>query len=142
MSMATKNPASFVKAGFSIESEVYTASKNGTGVDCRGFDHALVVMNFGTVSSGSDGTIKIQESSDDASADAYADVTGASYTVTGTEDDSVKLAEVRLHGRERYLRAVYTEGSTGNSVAVSVAILPVGPQDQANDQSTTYSFSV
>lgn len=141
MSFATKNPSSFIEAGFSIESEVYTADKTGSGVDCRGYDHALVVMNFGTVSSGAGGTIVIQSSQDDGSSDAYAAITGATYTLTGTEDDSVKLGAVRLGGKERYLRAVYTEVS-GDSAALSVAILPMGPKDNTNDIGATYAFDV
>ncbi len=141
-SFATLNPSEFIKPVHSIEAEVYTASKTGASADCRGWAHAVALISLGTISSSNTGTIKIQQSSDDGSVDTFADISGAAYTLTGDDDDTVKAIAVRLHGKERYLRALYTETATGQSSAISVVICLVGPQDSTNDNTFTYSGDV
>jgi len=142
MNFSTLNPSAFCKPARSIDPDTYTASANGTSVDCRGFEHALVVIALNTISSSNTGTITIEQSSDDGSSDSFAAISGALYTFTGTDDDAVKAIAVRLHGKERYLRAVYTETATGQSTQISAIFVLMGPQDRSNDQSFSYAASV
>ena len=128
------NPASlFDGGGFSLAPATLTASSTGTAVDCHGAEYATVVMIFGVVSASNTATIAIHSSSDDSTTTDYAAITGASYTCTGTEDNSVEIGSIRLNGKERYLKAVYTETATGQSTVLAVAILPTKPQDVTGD---------
>lgn len=125
------------KGGMSINLQTLTASANGTGVDCLGYDYAVIVHLFGTVSASNTATFTVQQSSDDGSTDAYAAVSGAVYTCTGTEDNTPVLGWVRLNGKDRYLRVAYAETATGQSTAVAVAILRYKMQDYPLDASSS-----
>lgn len=141
--MSVMNPAAlFLGNGRSISPQTATASVTGAGVDCRGGDYAVVVMIFGTVSAATTATIKIQHSTDDGSTDTYADISGATYTCTGDEDDTVELGSVRLHGKDGYLRAVYTETATNQSTVLAVAILPMKMQDYPGDRDNAFVYDV
>lgn len=87
-----------------------TAATNGTGVDfgtgstAFGFQAYLQVFAF----TGTSATVKIQESSDNGAGDAWADVTGGSFTtVTGRTAERIQSASATLTV-ERYLRVVTT----------------------------------
>jgi hypothetical protein len=137
------NPATlFDGNGVSITPQTLTASADGSAVDCFGHEYATVVHIFGTVSASNTATIQIQSSSDDSTSTDYADVVGAVYTCTGSEDNSVKLGSIRLNGKERYLRAVYTETATGQSTVLAVAILPTHSQDVPRDDATAFAYDV
>ena len=98
-----------------------TAATDGTGVDFGaansfGLQAYLHVFSF----TGTDVTIKLQESSDDGAGDAFADVTGGGFT----QVTSAPLAEAIATGRalavERYLRVVTT--GTFDEVIFAVAV--------------------
>lgn len=98
----------------SLVPDIRTASANGTGVDTKGYNSALVVVSTGAIDTSDEDetyTFKVQESSDNAVADAYADVSGATTTVT-----AAGVAVIRVDGlgtsRERYLRVVATLAGT------------------------------
>jgi hypothetical protein len=94
---------------------------NGTGVDLGTGSTAFGLQAFLHVFafSGTSTTIKIQESSDNGSGDAFADVTGGAFTtVTGVT--SQRIATASGLTVERYLRCV-TTGTFSNVVfAVNV----------------------
>lgn len=85
-----------------------TAATDGASVDFTaatdfGLQAYLHVLAF----TGTDVTIKIQESSDDGGADAWADVTGGAFTaVTGTDPQVQRIQTARDLTVERYLRVV------------------------------------
>ena len=128
--------------GLSISPQTLTASATGSAVDCNGAEYATIVMCFGTVSSSNTATIAIHQDDDDATTSDYAAITGATYTCTGDEDNTVKLAQIRLNGKKRYLKAVYTETATGQSTALAVAILPTKMQDVPGDDATAFAYNV
>lgn len=116
--MLSKNIGAYVKfaEGLAINTS-QAATVTGTGVDRRGFNSCVLRGKLGAVSGTPDATsaiIKLQQSSDDGSADAYADISGATMTLTAAND--VDYADVNLDGCERYIRAVlvltFTNGST------------------------------
>lgn len=85
-----------------------TGATNGTGVDFSaagsfGLQAYLHVVSF----TGTSATVKLQQSSDNGSGDAWADVTGGGFT-TVTGATSERIATARDQAVERYLRVVTT----------------------------------
>lgn len=113
-----------MKAAVGISADDYGAvTTNGTGIDTRGYHQALVVLNVGTVTTSLD--VKVQQSSDDGSSDAYADISGAAFTqVTTANDVTVYVARVNLDATERYIRVVGTGVGTSQSYGVDVVLSP------------------
>lgn len=95
-----------------------TAATNGTGVDFAqqgapasfGLQAYLHVFAF----TGTSATVKLQQSSDNGGGDAFADVTGGSFTVV-TAATKERIATARNQAVERYLRVV-TTGTFSNLV--------------------------
>jgi len=126
-----------VKAVVGLASDEYSAATvNGTGLDCRGFTDALVIVNSGTTVGSGTLNIKVQESSDDDVADSYADVTDATFTeITAANDVTVYVGRVDLSGRERYLRIVGVIATAASSFGVTVILgdKSLDPVSQVND---------
>lgn len=117
-----QNPSDtqLVKLSLSPQAVGGSATVNGTGVDCLAYEALQVVVAIGDVAAGTL-TVKLQESSDDAVADAYADITDATTgAVAGSGDDEIYLIDVNLSERERYIRAVVTDAGGGGANYVSV----------------------
>ena len=113
-----------MKAAVGISADDYGAvTTDGTGIDTRGYHQALVVLNVGTVTTSLD--VKVQQSSDDGSSDAYADISGAAFTqVTTANDVTVYVARVNLDATERYIRVVGTGVGASQSYGVDVVLSP------------------
>lgn len=87
----------------------------GSGSTAFGLQAYLHVFAF----TGTSVTVKLQESSDDAAADAWADVTGGGFAAaTGITSERIQTA--RDQTVERYLRVVTTGTFTNAVIAVSV----------------------
>lgn len=106
-----------------------SADTDGSSVDTQGFNDGMLVVNVGDTLDDADGDetyeVKLQESSDDGSSDAYTD-TGISITLTrGTDANTVQLARVsELNvAHERYLRASLVTGGTTPSIDFSSEIV-------------------
>lgn len=99
-----------------------TSATNGTSVDFGtgstsfGLQAYLHVFEF----SGTSVTVKLQESSDNGSGDAFADVTGGGFTAA-TGVTSQRIATSSSQTIERYLRVV-TTGTFTNAVFSVVVI--------------------
>lgn len=134
--MNIHTPSDSVKAQASLDPEVRTASANGAGVDCRGFERALVVLHVGAHDrTTGDETldVKIQESSDNGAGDAFGDVGGGEFAQIGNvvpnaTKGNVYVMDVDLSKRERYLRVVGTAAGTTPSTAYGVTILLFNPR--------------
>ncbi|MFJ8146556.1 hypothetical protein ACIQ6R_16015 [Streptomyces sp. NPDC096048] len=87
----------------------------GTGSTSFGLQAYLHVFSL----TGTDITVKLQESSDDAAADAWADVTGGGFTAA-TGVGAQRLQTARDQTVERYLRVVTSGTFTEAIFAVSV----------------------
>lgn len=145
MALGPLNPSTLLKSGVtaSLTIGTYTADQTGqNSQDTLGFEYALVAIALGTVASGGYADIVIKESSDDFSSDAAAAITGASYSLTGTDDNTIVLGQIRLSNRERYLRADYDETATGSSAVAGVWIIPMTPRDMAAFQTSDFAFTV
>lgn len=83
-----------------------------------GFQAYLQVTAF----TGTDVTIKIQQSSDNGSSDAYADVTGGGFTAVTTGPQTQRIATSSSLEIERYLRVVTTTSGGFSSLTFSVVV--------------------
>jgi hypothetical protein len=84
------------------------------GIDMAGYEACAFIVSFGTITSGAATSIKIQMSSDNAVADAWADCEGTSITVLDTYDNKLVIAEI-VNPQERYVR-LFISRATQNSV--------------------------
>lgn len=106
-----------------------TGAANGAGVDFGaagtfGLQAWLHVVAF----AGTDVTVKLQQSSDNAVGDPFADVTGGGFTqVTGGAPLAQRIETARGQAVERYLRVatVTTGGFTSLEFVVMVSVNPV-----------------
>lgn len=109
-------------AVLSLSPAARTASANGTGVDLKGYEAALVLVQTGTITDGTH-TIEVQESDDNSTftAVADADLQGTEPAIGATDDD--KVFEIGYLGAKRYIRVAVTVASatTGGVYAASVA---------------------
>ncbi len=108
-----------------------TTARNGSGVDTMGFADARAVCHVGAATGTPDSytvTWKIQESSDNGSSDAFADVSG--LTAVCDADNELVTIDIPNVGtvRERYLRVVGTPAFTGGSTPTvpGVGIIELG----------------
>lgn len=107
-----------VKILASLVSATRTADANGTGVDTKGYNDAMLIVSAGDIDlANADETysFKIEESDDNSS---FSD-TGLSTTITA--DNQVKVVAIKNLGttRKRYLRAVLDVGGTTPSIPAS-----------------------
>lgn len=93
-------------------------------IDTKGFRWATFVLHIGALT-GTSFAAKVQESSDNFSADAAADITGAVFTTaTGAgSDDSLMSLTIDLSKTERYLQLAFTFSSLTVSLLSAVCIL-------------------
>ena len=104
--------------------ETDTAAANGTGVDSGagstsfGLQAYLQTFDF----TGTDVTVKLQESQDDGSPDSYADVTGGGFTqITSGDQHTERIATATNLTVERWIRVV----TSGTFSAFEFAVMYV-----------------
>jgi len=104
--------------------QVDTAATDGTGVDfTAGASFGLQAYLHVFALTGTDITVKLQQSSDNGVGDAWADVTGGGFTaVTSAPDPGQRIATSRTQAVERYLRVVSSGTFTSASFAVAATI--------------------
>lgn len=100
-----------------------TGATNGAGVDFAaatafGLQAWLQVISF----TGTDVTIKIQESSDNAVGDAFADVVGGGFTQVTSGPQAQRIETSRTLAVERYLRVVTTTSGGFSSLVFLVQV--------------------
>lgn len=111
-----------IKFVASLVAATRTADADGTGVDTKGFNSAVAVIQAGDIDLAStDETyaFKIGESDDNST---FKDVTGLTTTVT--TDNQTKLIRIEGLGtsRKRYLRVSLDVGGTTPSIPCSAVI--------------------
>lgn len=106
-------------------------ARNSSGIDTKGFRDGRVVVHLGAATGAPDSysvVWKVQESSDNNDADAWADVSG--LTVTQTADNEIDTIDIPGIGttRERYLRVVGTPAFVNGAAPTvpGVAIVELG----------------
>ncbi len=110
-------------------------TETGTGIDCKGFDEALIVLGVGTVPS--NGTLNVHLEESDALATGYADITGAVFDeVTAANDLTPHVGRLNLRERKRYIRAVAVVGNQTIPLYVGAVLSEARdlPVSQVNDE--------
>lgn len=119
-----------VLRGLSIAPQSVSGTVNGTALNCAaGGAEVVVILNVGTVASGATGTITIESSVNDntadayATADAYSQIGGGSETtttqaITGSDANSQIVMRTILRG-EKYVRV---KAVTTDAVLLSASI--------------------
>lgn len=125
--MASNLPRSAVKIVNALSPDDYGGTApNATqclNIDTRGFRWATFAVTVGNVA-GTSVACKVQESSDNFSSDAAADITGAAFSNWGnTDDNTTKSITIDLQKCERYLQLAFTYDTISASDVAAVCIL-------------------
>lgn len=112
-----------------------TTTITSSAVDTSGFDVCTFMIPFGTITTGAATSIKIQQSSDDGSTDAYSDLEGSNITVADDQDNKVAIAEV-VRPAKRYLKCVISR-ATQNSVVDGIFAIKGEPRTMPVTQGST-----
>lgn len=133
----TLSDVAAMKTAVGILADDYAAvTTNGTGIDTTGYHQALIVVNAGVITTTLD--VKIQESSDNGVADAFADITGAAFAqILAAADNLVVVGRVNLQGTEQYIRVVGTGVGGSQSYSATVIMSPYYTGD-----GSTFDFEV
>lgn len=114
-------------------------NQTSSAIDTAGYDGVEIVSAFGAITGGAVTSVKVQQSSDDASADAYADLASSSVTVADTDDNKIVVHDI-YRPRERYLKVVISR-ATQNAVIDGVFARRYAPRvnPSTNDSTTVVS---
>jgi len=139
--MVAHNAETYIKPIQTHAADSWSATThNSSGVDCRGFRQALILLNVGTQVSGGTLTVTVEGSSDDGSADAYAAITGAAFTVvTPANDVAIRAVRLALRPQERYIRVKAVVATQAVEFSSSVLLFE---HDDGGLQDFTYDASV
>ncbi len=107
-----------------------TTTITSSAVDTQGYDGVLFFTSYGTAAA--DNIAKVQQSSDDAAADAYADLVG-SGVASGTSDEDVWIDIQRP--KERYLKFLGVRGTS--STLESMWAILYNPRSVPVDNTTS-----
>ncbi len=121
--MTTRDMKNNVDVAQSLVPASRTATVNGTGVDLRGYEAAMAVIDRGAIGGTSPSfTFEVQESDDDASYNAVADADLDGTEPVDTSGDAV--SRIGYKGGKRYIRVAITAVSgTSPTLLCSVAVM-------------------
>ncbi len=126
-----------VKQGLAPQVSTIGAEVKGGGVDCAGFETALLIAEVGAIVDGATKSValKIQESDDDVDGH-YADIASATTgAILYAGENSPYLIDVNLSQFKRWLRAVNIGGAADGGLVGGTWILGKGrhlPPTQEN----------
>lgn len=102
-----------------------TATANGSGVSVANYVGTAAFVLQSSAGGGTSPTldVKLQQSSDDGGSDAYADISGATFTQLTDAADTTEAIYVDLDGSEQYIRCVFTIGGTSPTFDCGVLLL-------------------
>ncbi len=129
--MALRDLVHNVLATQSLSPAVRTnGTANGTGVDLRGFDAAMILVNFGNWTDGTH-TPSLQHSSDGSSyaACSASDLDGAFAAVNGAGGANTTQA-VGYIGSQRYVRVVMTVSGATSGAASAASVIGGCPRNR------------
>lgn len=99
-----------------------TSAQTSSAIDTAGYEGVKIYTLFGAITSGAVTSVKVQQSSDDASADAYADLEGTSIAVADDDDNQVVVHDI-YRPRERYLKVIVSRSTQNAVIDGIVAVL-------------------
>lgn len=95
---------------------------NSTAVDMSGFDGVMFVVLCGTITGSGTVEVHAQQSSDNGSADAFADISGATKTATSSTKSDLLLVLDIYQPAERYVRYAMTRAVANSIIGGGIAI--------------------
>ncbi len=129
-----------IKVVHVLEPDSYAAgaAANSAGIDCQGFDEALIVFDLGDFTATGDVTFQIQESADNVT---FTNVTGAAVAEkVQADDEKVYVGRVDLAKRLRYLRVQYDVDD--DAVEFAVLALLMNAKYKPVSQENAVAFTV
>ena len=107
----------------SLAPAAYTSDTDGSGVDLRGFDSAMVLIDVGAYTDGTH-TFEVQESDDDSNytAVADADLQGTEPVVDGA-GAATQTYKIGYTGDSRYVRVVVTATGTSSGAVYGGSVI-------------------
>jgi hypothetical protein len=105
-----------------------TTAVTSSAIDMKGFDSCQFVVFFGAITANAVTSVKAQQSSDDGSSDAYADLAGTSITVADDDDNQTVILDIDKP-RERYLKCVVSR-ATQNAVVDGIFAIQYNAVEQ------------
>jgi hypothetical protein len=109
---------------------------DNVSVDCKGFRFALVIVTAGELTGGTAWTATVQQSSDNADQDAFADIESSptadtKITLAAADDTDTKAVLIDLNNTERYLKLAWANTGTFTVSELSACVVLMGAQDSA-----------
>jgi hypothetical protein len=121
--MAFRDLRSNIDAVNTLSPAARNATANGTGVDCRGFEGAMAVVQFGTWTDGTH-TPSLQESDDNSTFTAVAAVDQiGTFTAVSSAAGNNTVQRVGYSGTKRYLRVVMTVATATTGALSSATVV-------------------
>lgn len=102
---------------------------NGTGLSLDGYDGILFIALLGTLTASQVTTLKAQQSNDDGSSDAYADIADSQTDAMDDADDNDMLVLDIFRPEEEYVRPVL-ERATANAVIDGIIAIRYHAKDR------------
>ena len=112
-----------------------TTTITSSALDTKGFDGALFIVSMGAIAATSACSAKLQQSSDDGSADAYSDLLGTSISMADTDDNKLVLIDISKP-QKRYLKLVLAR-ATATAVVDSISALLYNPKNEPTTHDST-----
>lgn len=109
---------------------------NMTSVDMRGFTGLTLLVSAAAITSGAVTAVKLQQSDDDGSSDAYSDIEGSALSIADDSDSKMTVLEI-VNPQKRYVKPVITR-LTQNAAFESVLAIQTGPKTSPVTQSTSH----
>lgn len=119
-----------------------TSDVDSEAVDMLGYEGVAFVTLVGTLAASSAVTTQLQQSSDDADADAYADLADSENAVSADTDDNKLLITEIYRPKERYVRQQTIRGDGGNSTIDGLFAILFRPGQAAVDLHSTVKAAV
>jgi len=94
---------------------------NSTSVDMTGFDGVMFIGTLGTVTATGTVTLAAESSSDNAAADPFAAMSGATASATAADSDLLLIVDIQ-NPLERYVRTALTRAVANTVYGGTIAI--------------------
>ena len=135
--MAQSDFASAARVVSLVDPDEFSAGGSITGneIDTLGFRWLYVTVQTGTIAATADGTINVQSAT--SSGGSFSTISGATFTVAATDDNTVLHGVIDTHQADRYIKLDGTSGTGGASdIAVAGVLYGCSNTEQYVDQSS------
>ena len=103
-----------------------TTDITSDAIDMQGYRGCLVMVHYGTLTTGHVTLAKMQQSDDDGVSDGYSDIANSATTaLANDDDDEMDIIDIYKPGK-RYLKCVVDRG-TQNAVVDAITVIKYDP---------------